>query len=510
MNDKSVKKGICGREELLAAALLCLGFALRLVLLGSLPRGLNQDEASAAYDAFAILKSGADRCGNPLPALLESWGSGQNALMSYLSVPFIALFGLNGATARIVCALAGCAGLTVFWRFARAVRGRRFGLCALLFLSLCPWHIMASRWGLESNLLPTLLLTGIFFTALARDRPRRLIPAAVCFGLSLYAYGTAYFFLPPFLVFAVLWLGKRLRPVSFLVSLGIFVLIALPVSLCQLRNVLGLPAGSFLGLSLPALTQSRQLATSVFGGGGLDAALANFKSFLSILLRQSDGLTFNSLGLWKGGLFYFFGLPLALMGVLRSVTTRRGAPLEAPMLAALCCGFLSAFFIDGNINRLNMVWLPLIYFASLGLYYMLCQLGRWGAIPLAALAACAVIFCHSYVNTFGYEGNSSYFPGLGECVEYVDGEKKDSAFISYYVNQPYIFALFYTQADPVSFERTVEYINPDGAFRWVSSYGYWRFGPAEEAGGDMLILHSSEAGERQILFESGQFVVCAG
>ena len=34
------------------------------------------------------------------------------------------------------------------------IRGTGFGLLALLVLALNPWHIMISRWALESNLLP--------------------------------------------------------------------------------------------------------------------------------------------------------------------------------------------------------------------------------------------------------------------------------------------------------------------------------------------------------------------
>ena len=50
---------ISRRTELIcAAALLAMGFAARLVGLDSLPLGLNQDEASAGYDAWAILSYG--------------------------------------------------------------------------------------------------------------------------------------------------------------------------------------------------------------------------------------------------------------------------------------------------------------------------------------------------------------------------------------------------------------------------------------------------------------------
>lgn len=495
-------------ERLLVAALLLFAFGLRLALIESLPYGLNQDEASAGYDAWALLNYGVDRCGNHLPVLLASWGSGQNALMSYLAMPFIALFGLSELSLRLVSALSGCAALVFFWLLARRTRGPAFALCALFFLSVCPWHIMASRWALESNLLPAFLLAGIYFTARAREKQWSLLPAALCFGLSLYAYGTAFFFLPPFLIFAVLWLRKSLRPLSFFVSLAVFALIALPISLCQLRNALGLPGTTFLGLSLPSLTETRQAATTVFGGGGVGTTLSHFKRFLVILLKQTDGLPYNAAA--SGGLFYFFGLPLAVVGLIKSVRSLKEAPEEAPLLAALGCAFLCAFFVDVNVNRINMVWLPLIYFISLGLYVMLCQLKKWAIIPVAGILVCFALFLSGYFSVFGGEGSSYFFPGLGEAVAYTAAQDPESVFISYYVNQPYIFVLFYEQIDPFDFIDTVDYVNPDGAFRWVRSFGTYRFGYAADANGEYLILHKSEASGHTALANFGDFVVCAG
>lgn len=513
LNDERIKYG-----RVLAALLLAVGLAVRVVGIGSLPYGLNQDEASAGYDAWALLCYGTDRCGNSLPVLLESWGSGQNVLYSYLAMPFIAVFGLTEFSLRLPMALSGFAALVFMWLLAKRIRGERFALTALFFLCLCPWHIMASRWALESNLLPTLLLGGIYFTVRAEEREWSLLPAAILFGLSLYAYGTAYFFLPPFLVFAVIWLWKKLRPVSLCVCFAVFVAIALPITLCQLRNALGLPETTFLGLTLPKLTESRQLSTSVFGGGGFSAALDNFKSFLRILVKQTDGLPYNSAS--SGGLYYFFGLPLAAVGLVKcAVSLRHGEKREAPVLAALVIGFFCAFLIDVNINRINMVWLPLIYFISLGLYTVAEALRGWKAFPASAaapavcVAVCAALFFSSYRSDLGSGDEGLYYPGLGEAIEYVSGQEPESVFISYYVNQPYIFALFYDEVPPDEFISTVDYMNPDGAFRWVRSFGIYSFGSAESAdsyGCEWLILHRSETGDREIAASFGQYCVCRG
>ena len=55
-------------------AVLILGFCVRLISPETLPAGLNQDEASALYDAWAILNYGMDRYGNH--RLKETHGTG--------------------------------------------------------------------------------------------------------------------------------------------------------------------------------------------------------------------------------------------------------------------------------------------------------------------------------------------------------------------------------------------------------------------------------------------------
>ena len=495
------------REWLPVAALLLLGFALRFCGLGSCPWGLNQDEASAGYEAWALLQSGTDRCGSAWPVLFISWGSGQNVLMSYLAMPFIALFGLNELTVRLPNAISGCLSLIVFWLFARRAGGKGFGIFALFILCVNPWHIMMSRWALESNQLPFFLLLGIYFTSRAKERPFCLLPAAAAFGLALYAYGTAFFFLPIFLIAAVVWLGRDFRMKSFLPALGIFIIIAMPVSLCQLRNALGLEGMSLFGLTLPKLTEGRQAATSVFGGGGIRAAIANFSSFLKILWTQTDGLSFNSMPLRYGGLFYFFGLPTSIAGAALCFARRRRDAGQL-MLTALLCGVLCAFFIDCNINRINMVWLPCIYFSALGSWWILCKVKKLIPAAAAVMLCCFVLFCANYKTEFENKGNSSFFPGLGEAIEYCLDSGCEDIYISNYVNQPYIFALFYSETSPEKFIDTVDYPYPKAAFRPVRSFGIFRFGAGERADGELSILHRSQVGEREVLFSSGQYCVC--
>ncbi|MBQ7144801.1 MAG: glycosyltransferase family 39 protein [Oscillospiraceae bacterium] len=493
-------------EWLLAGLLLVLGCALRLTLCGALPVGLNQDEASAGYDAWAILHYGIDRCGKSWPVLLTAWGSGQNALMSYLAMPGIALFGLSAFTTRLPNALAGCLTLWVFWRLARRVRGPRFALTALLVLSLNPWHIMMSRWGLESNLLPCFLLLGLYFTVLAAERPRLLVAAAACFALSLYAYGTAFFLLPLLMPCLLIWLGRRLRWKPTLLALGVFVLLALPITAAQAISALGWEETVIFGVTLPRLSESRQAATSVLGGGGLRAVWGNLKNLLRLLWTQSDGLIWNALPLRQGGLFYFFGLPLAVVGIVCSIRQRKNVSDELPLLLSLGCGLACALLIDGNVNRLNFLWLPLLWFCAVGLHAILARLGSWAALPILGLLACCCFFCSSYVRSLGGRGNVNFFPGLEESLRFADTLDAETVYITPTVNQPYIFALFYEQVPPDTFVESVEYRDENAAFRDVLRFEGFEFADPTKA--DVRIVWRGYEEDGEVLARYGCFAVC--
>ncbi|MGQ9472579.1 MAG: glycosyltransferase family 39 protein [Candidatus Caldatribacteriaceae bacterium] len=132
------------------------GIFIRLFLLGAIPPGLNQDEASIGYDAWSLLHYGVDRNGFHNPVHFVSWGSGQNSLHAYFSMPFIAIFGLTPLSVRLVNALLGCISLFIFYDVISRISGKDKAIIATFLLSISPWHIMMSRWELESNNLSCL------------------------------------------------------------------------------------------------------------------------------------------------------------------------------------------------------------------------------------------------------------------------------------------------------------------------------------------------------------------
>ena len=73
--------------KIIVILVIILGSMIRIIGIDKQPSALNVDEISSGYEAFSILHYGIDRNGKFLPVFLQAWGSGQNALLTYLIIP---------------------------------------------------------------------------------------------------------------------------------------------------------------------------------------------------------------------------------------------------------------------------------------------------------------------------------------------------------------------------------------------------------------------------------------
>ena len=190
------------RYNLLLIFIFLIGIFIRIFNIQNYPNALNVDESSVGYEAYSILNSGTDRNGNFLPVYLVAWGSGQNALLSYLIIPFIQLFGLNTLSIRLPMAIIGCISLFIFYFLLKEIKDKKLAIIGLAFLAICPWHIMKSRWGLESNLFPDFILYFIYFLILGLKYKKKYCYyiSFIFAGLSAYSYATSFLFLPLFII----------------------------------------------------------------------------------------------------------------------------------------------------------------------------------------------------------------------------------------------------------------------------------------------------------------------
>lgn len=469
------------RYYLLLALILAIGCFVRLWNLAPAYSGINQDEASAAYDAFAIMTTGMDRNGTPIPAYLIAWGSGQSAGLAYLMIPFIKLLGLNVLAIRLPMALIGCISLFTFYSIVRRHPDPRFALLGSFLFAIFPWHILKSRWALDANLFPDLLLWGIALlcTGLAGGKKRWFYLAFAMFGLSAWGYALSYVVLPLFLlpVAFVLWRKKTLSLPHLLGCFGALLLMAWPVVLVAVVAVFGLPTLHTPLFTIPAMPFARTGELSLLSGG-LGALLTNARELLHLLISQDDGFLYDAVPGF--GIVYIISLPLAIVGLLRCVlpaskggTMRNIVPGGWLFLPLVAAGLVLGLLILPRIYRVNALWFPLAWFWLLGCYELM-QVGALWRRTVVALYLCFfALLCNTGAKNYTTQLNYSFDGGLLEAVRYADSLEK-TVYIAPENHSAYVKVLFALQT-PVQEYMATEKETTEGAYTAVHRCGKWQF-----------------------------------
>ena len=258
----SLENRLGGLERLywLAFALImAAGVFTRCYRFLELPLGVNQDGTLAAAEAYCLAMDGTDQYGRSWPTYFEAWKFSQmSTLYSCLMIPFIKVLGLSKLTLRLPMLLVSLAMLPLIWDFARRIAGKGFALCVLLIAATSPWQILQSRWALEANLMPHVLLTGMYLLYLGREKRWALYLSMVFFALTPYAYGVACFVTPVILVCAAaFYLARRKANVpDVIVCVLIFAGIAGPYFYTMLINALGLETAQMGPITMPFFEKS--------------------------------------------------------------------------------------------------------------------------------------------------------------------------------------------------------------------------------------------------------------
>mgnify|MGYP000858966995 FL=1 len=505
-------KFFSNKRKWLITLLLIGGIFVRLFLLGVIPPGLNQDEASIGYDAWALLHYGIDRNGCHNPVHFISWGSGQNALYAYLSMPFISLFDLNPFSVRILNALLGCLSLVIFYLLVKKIWDEDTGIIALFLLTISPWHIMMSRWGLESNIFPFFILMGSYLLLLSLERSSFLPLSFLVFAISLYSYGTAYFFVPVFLLVISLYLifYKKIKITTFLLSGGVFLIVALPILLFVVINIFQLNSIQTSWFSIPRLPAAPRFSavSSIFGSQFITNSIYNLGNFLWLLfVTQNDGLIWNCIP--EYGYMFLFSTPFLFFGIFHLIRENKGGRKFNSQFLILAWFFVAtvmAFVTTININRVNVVFLPVICFIAISISYIKRNARLFFRYVIVLYILFFGLFTYTYFFVYPESVSSAFFESLDEAIKYATetSTPDEPIYVTSKINMPYIFILFYQKIDPHLFCESVVYSDPEAPFRWVESFDRYLFGMQDDRfSGHIYILHNSEPD----FFDNPNFVV---
>lgn len=459
--------------------LLLIGILVRTIGISKFPNALNCDEASSGYEAFSILNYGIDRNGKYFPVFLVSWGGGQNALLTYLIIPFIKIFGLNLLSIRLPLALTGCISLFIVYFLFKKIGNRKLALLALFLFTICPWHILKSRWGLESNLFPDLILwfSYLFIKGVEENNKLSYYLSFVIAGISAYAYGTSYYFLPIFLIplLGITLHKKKITLKQAILSLCIVGFVSLPIILYVVINTLDLKEIVLPFLTIPKLEVNRyQEITSIFKGKFFTNSLTNFIESLRILITQNDYLPWNAY--MPYGTIYLFSSLFTFIGLINSFRKKKKLTIKYEYLFQIwfIVGIILTFICEPNINRLNILMIPILYFTIKGLYLVSLKLKKYFVFIIALYIFSFGCFLYSYTkedfNTYGtFEGN------LEEVILFASQWEEKEIHITDKIQSSYMHVLFYTKYDTKKFVDTVVYEDEKAPFKHVLSFGNFYF-----------------------------------
>lgn len=408
-------------NTILIFSIIFIGFLVRIIGIGSFPRGLSQDEAFGAYDAYSKLYYGTDSLGYVNPVYFGSWGSGMSVLYSILIMPLIKLFGVTSFAIRLPEALIGSISLIVLYLLMKKISNDRLAIITLFIFAINPWHILMVRWGLDSALAPAFILFGMYFFILGLEKEKYFIASAVFYGLSLYCYALLWPVVPVMLAFQVLYgLWYKKIHLSKLTIISVFVLfiIALPLMLFVLVNYDLIPEIKTSIISIPKIPyfRSSELSNGTF--------IEKLYRLYCIVIKQNDGLICNVIP--QFGSYYQFSLVFIVIGgftalayTLKCFREKRLNPLIFILFQLFITCVLALILEKCEINKINILHIPIIVLCSIGIYKISSLVSKKLVILLFALyTVCFMAFEYHYFTDYQEQIAVEFNDGAVEAVEF--------------------------------------------------------------------------------------------
>jgi len=359
-----------------------LALFVRLHDFGTYPADVNCDEAMAAVEAMAIIENGTDQYGTSYPVYFETWGHGQmNALLIYLLSSAIKLLGPGTVVVRLPMLLFSLTGIAAITWIAWMLFSKEAALFVLAFASINPWHIMLSRWTLESNLFPHCLVFGLalLIYSIKSRKAFYFCLSMIFYAISLYAYGVAYAFVPVFLVLTYIYLYRlKVFRISVFALGGIcFFSVAWPILWMMIINFFHLKTLSIGPMTIQLFENTTRTSDLIFSSGNFPSQLLNnLKHFFDIVILQKMDLWWNQLP--KIGTMYKITLPFFLIGC--GISWKgiwlygKNGQLNFQKIGIrvlffhLFSSFVSGLIINNvNVNRINNIFYIIILFSAAGI-----------------------------------------------------------------------------------------------------------------------------------------------
>ena len=246
-------------NKVILLLIILIASFLRLYQLDINPPSLNWDEVSHGYNAYSILKTGADEYGNKLPISIRSFGDYKAPLYEYLIVPSIYFFGLNEFSVRFPNVLFGALSVFIIFFLVCEIlqafskkNAEQVALLSAFFLAISPWHLQFSRYAHEGTLGLFFFILGLLLFFKGIKNFKILIFSSLSFILSIYSYHSFRLLVPlTFILMGIFFYKDLIKKWQIVfISIMVFAVFASPI---------------YLGLLTSQESSSRLSMVTIFG-----------------------------------------------------------------------------------------------------------------------------------------------------------------------------------------------------------------------------------------------------
>lgn len=347
--------------------------------LGAVPHGLHIDEAGAIYDALNLSKYGYDRYLIKNPVYFWNFGGGQNALMTYIETIWLTILPFNPINLsnvelglfflRLPALLVNLIGYFFLYKTFRLNYDTDTSLFGIIIALILPFSIMHSRWILESYLLFPMFIISVYSLIKAINKCSLFLYflSGILFGLTLYTYAISYIIVVVFLFVMLIYL-IYLRKVNIYEVIAFvmpLIFLGLPLLTLLLMNsgFIQIDRIDYFGFTIAKLPWFR------VGEISLSNIIKNLTDINYYTTFLNDNLGYNSYKVFST--IYYINIPILLYGLIRSISriSFKNKILNVDFIIFtifISTVFVSLLICDNNINKINLLFYPIIYYIFIG------------------------------------------------------------------------------------------------------------------------------------------------
>jgi len=423
------------------------------------------DEAALGYNSYSILKTARDEYGTLLPLIFKSFGDYKPGLYVYLTLPFVATFGLTPLTVRLPSVILG--SLLPYFLYLLIIqispKSKKLALLSAAVLAFNPINIHFSRGAWETNILTVeLVLAALFFYR------QKYTASALVFAATLYTYqGGKLTSLLLISILTLLHLKKLIANSSVFIRKFI-----LPLFILALPIAYGLFFGSDSNrlkvvslFSYPRsqsetnliISESSRLDYQIF----YNHPVFFFRNFISRYFNHFSPRLLAFIGDWQNprhsapyiGILLYPSLIFLVIGLFSPHKKLKKFFLlwflVAPIPAALTRDSVQTV-------RAMSLSIPLVFFTALGIHTFL---KKYHHTIVHVFLVTTYLFSFIYYSDLYYNHMIKKSPhhwlyGYQQASQYLvqnQSRYKNIYFTNFY-GQPYIYYLFYSQYPPAKYQ----------------------------------------------------------